>query len=68
MSVTRSWFFSLHLVPINGAVVFVPIKTGPLIRQDVVNPEGIGDFAFTFSLAFLLVSVEALETKTMRSF
>ena len=55
--ISGSGFFSLHFIPIDGAVVLVAIKTSPFIRQNVVDPKGVGNFGVIFSFALVGIPI-----------
>ena len=63
MSVSRPGFFSLHFIPVEGAVILISVETGPLVIRDAIDPERIGDFGVAFSLTLILVFVQALKLK-----
>ena len=55
--ITGSGLFSLHFIPIDGAVVLVAIKTSPFICQNVVDPKGVGNFGVIFSFALVSIPI-----------
>jgi hypothetical protein len=63
MSISRSWFFTLHPVPVLRAVIFIPVETSPLVIGDVIDPKRVGDFGlgFTFTSVFIFIQTLKLE-------
>ena len=55
--ITGPRLFSLHFIPIDGAVVLVAIKTSPFIRQNVVDPKGVGNFGVIFTFALVCIPI-----------